>query len=428
MPPEPAAIAPPPDLTEAAAREADARDLLAQFRDRFHIPAIAGRPSVYLTGNSLGCQPKAARAAVEQELDDWARLGVLGHHAGRDPWLPYHEQFRAPLARLAGASPHEVVAMNSLTVNLHLLMVSFYRPTPDRHRILIEDGAFPSDAYAAQTQAAFNGYDPTSAVVRAKPRDGEHAVRTEDVEALLAHEGESFALVLFGGVNYLTGQMFHVERITAAARTRGCVVGWDLAHALGNVPLQLHDWGADFAVWCSYKYLNGGPGAVAGAFVHDRHAGSALPRFGGWWGNDPATRFAMRPEFEPRPDADGWQLSNPPILSLAPLKASLAIFEEAGMGAIRAKSVALTGYMERLLEARVGGGARVLTPREPEQRGAQLSLLLSRGGVAVREALGRAGVIVDYREPGIIRAAPAPLYVSYHDVWRFVDVLTKVAG
>lgn len=426
---------------DAFAREQDAADPLRGFRGQFHIPpSPKGGDSIYLTGNSLGLQPKSARAMVEQELDDWARLGVEGHLRGRNPWLPYHEQFREPMARVVGGLPHEVVMMNTLTVNLHLLMVSFYRPTPERFRILIEDAVFPSDSYAVASQAAFHGYDPREAVVRVKPREGESTIRTEDVESLLEREGRSVALVLLGGVNYLTGQWFDMARITAAAKRQGCVVGWDLAHAVGNVPLRLHDWGVDFAAWCTYKYLNSGPGAVAGAFVHERHtrgAGDAqagasgrgpLPRFAGWWGHDPSTRFKMGPEFHPVDSADAWQLSNPPILSLAPVKASLEIFDRATMPAIREKSVRLTGYLEYLLDRRLGGRITSITPRDPAQRGAQLSLAVHGAGRDLERRLHSEGVVVDFREPNVIRAAPTALYNTFGDVRRFVEILAAIVG
>jgi kynureninase len=426
---------------EAFAREMDAADPLRAFRAEFHIPA-GGRAGdhVYLTGNSLGLQPRAARALVEQELEDWARLGVDAHISGRNPWLPYHEQFRGAMAGVVGALPHEVVMMNSLTVNLHLLMVSFYRPTRERFRIVIEDSAFPSDSYAVASQAAFHGHDPREAIERLRPRPGEHTLRTEDVEAVLERGGRSVALVLLGAVNYLTGQWFDMDRITAAAKRQGCTVGWDLAHAAGNVPVRLHDCGGggvDFAAWCTYKYLNAGPGAVAGAFVHERHtrAGasspgqvSSIPLFAGWWGNDPATRFEMGPEFVPVASADAWQVSNPPILSMAPLRASLGIFDRAGMPAIRAKSEKLTGYMEFLLDRWCGDRVRVLTPRDPASRGAQLSIVVPGAGRAIEHRLHDAGIVVDYREPDVIRAAPTGLYNSFADVRMFVDTLKRMIG
>ncbi|MBX3376696.1 MAG: kynureninase [Phycisphaeraceae bacterium] len=437
------------------ARDMDAADPLRSFRGEFLFPEPPrGEEPVYLTGNSLGLQPRATRGAIERELEDWARLGVDAHLKGRNPWLPYHEQFRGPMSRVVGALPHEVVMMNSLTVNLHLLMVSFYRPTKERFKIVIEDSAFPSDSYAVASQASFHAFDPAAAVIRLKPREGEATLRTEDVLAVLEREGRSIALVMLGAVNYLTGQWFEMERITAAGHAQGCVVGWDLAHAAGNVPVKLHDWNVDFAAWCTYKYLNSGPGAVAGAFVHERHTakqrdsevarkrnsgtgiergGDAatpgeLKRFAGWWGNDPATRFAMGPEFVPVASADAWQLSNPPILALAPVKASLDIFDRAGMSAIREKSVKLTGYMEYLIGKWCGGKVRCLTPREPGQRGAQLSLVVPGAGRAIEKRLHDRGVWVDYREPDVFRAAPTALYNSFSDVRRFVGILREVIG
>jgi kynureninase len=426
---------------EAFAREQDGADPLRACRELFHIPRAANdpsRPAVYLCGNSVGLQPRGVREAVEQELEDWARLGVDGHLRGRDPWFSYHEQFREPAARLVGGVPGEAVMMNSLTVNLHLLMVSFYRPTRERYRIVIEDSAFPSDSYAVATQARFHGFDPADAVVRLRPRGssvgsgdrGEQTLRTEDMEQYLDEHGQSVALVLLGAVNYLTGQWFEMERITAAARRQGCIAGWDLAHAAGNVPLRLHDWNVDFAAWCTYKYLNCGPGAVAGAYVHERHGRSFdLPRFAGWWGNDPATRFAMRPGFVPREGADGWQVSNPPILSLAPAKVSMAIFDRVGMDALRAKSLRLTGYMEYLLgQDPLRQRVRVITPRDPGQRGAQLSLVVTGASRELQRRLHEAGVVADFREPDVIRVAPVPLYNTFADVWRFVEVLRGLVG
>ncbi len=413
----------------ACASRLDSEDPLRAYRDLFAIPAAANdpsRPSVYLTGNSLGLMPRAVPGAIRIELEDWARLGVAAHLEGRHPWLPYHEFVREPLARLVGAMPHEVVAMNSLTVNLHLLMVSFYRPTPERHRIVIEDSAFPSDAYAVASQASFHGFDPVETIVRLRPREGETALRTEDIEAFLEREGRAVALVLLGAVNYLGGQWFDMPRITAAAKKQGCIVGWDLAHAAGNVPVRLHDWNVDFAAWCSYKYLNSGPGAVAGAFVHERHTRSgaaSLPRFTGWWGNDPETRFDMRPGFVSVPSADAWQISNPPILSLAPVRVSLEMFDRATMPVLREKSLRLTGYMEFLLDRFCGDRVRVLTPRDPTQRGCQLSLAVPGRGRELERAMHGMGVVVDFREPDVLRAAPVPLYNTFEDVHRFVEAL-----
>lgn len=421
---------------EGFARSLDAADPLAGFREEFAIPTLApltggaaGAPSIYLTGNSLGAMPKAVPSLLLQETEDWARLGVEGHLEGRDPWLPYHEQFRGPLARLLGAKEREVVAMNSLTVNLHLLMVSFYRPSDTHFKIVIEDSAFPSDSYAVASQAAFHGFDPAEAIVRLRPRPGEHTLRTDDV--VEAIDRERPALVMLGAVNYLTGQWFDMNTITAAGHHAGAIVGWDLAHAAGNVPLSLHDCGgsgADFAVWCSYKYLNSGPGAIAGAFVHERHIDHAasLPKFNGWWGSDPKTRFKMGPEFTPTPSADAWSLSNPPIFSLTPLKASLALFDRATMPRLREKSLKLTGYLEALLAPRIARGLRILTPADPAQRGCQLSLVVPGVSRDIQHQLIARGVVCDFREPDVIRAAPVPLYNSFHDVWRFVQILDSL--
>ena len=418
----------------ARARELDAADELAPLRSRFSIPPRRSAPSesaVYLTGNSLGLQPVTVREAVEQELEDWAALAVGAHFEGRDPWYSYHEKFKEPGARLVGARPSEVVMMNGLTVNLHLMLVSFYRPTRARHKILVEAGTFPSDLYAVKSQIGLSGFDPEDALVVAEPRDGEETLRTEDVLELLARRGDEIALVLFGGVSFITGQLFDMRAITAAGHRAGCTVGFDLAHAAGNVPLRLHDWDVDFAVWCSYKYLNAGPGAVAGCFVHERHGSDAsLPRLAGWWGNDPETRFRMQleQEFVPREGADGWQLSNPPILAMAPLKASLAIIDEVGMERLREKSLRLTGYMEELLDRRLGGTVDIVTPRDPGARGCQLSLRLKGDVGLLRERMEEDGVICDARPPDVLRVAPVPLYNRYEDVWLFVDALGRAKG
>ena len=415
---------------ESFARRLDEEDPLRGYRDRFHVPTGPNaRPVLYLCGNSLGLQPKGVQSLLEQELEDWARLAVGAHFKGATPWYSYHEVFRDVGARLVGARPGEVVMMNGLTANLHLMMVSFYRPTAERHKILIEDSAFPSDNYAVRSQIRFHGYDPGEALLIARPRAGEQCIRTEDVEALVEQRGAEIALVMFAGVNYFTGQAFDMRRITAAARRRGCRVGFDLAHAAGNLVLQLHDWQIDFAVWCSYKYFNAGPGAVAGCFVHENHGSEAtLPRFAGWWGNDPETRFRMHlePEFIPRQGADGWQLSNPPILAMAPLRASLALFDEVGMVALRTKSVLLTGYLQYLLDRLPRGRFEVITPRDPEARGCQLSIrVLDDRPERLSAALEDAGVVCDFREPDVIRAAPVPLYNTFHEVWRFVQVLNR---
>lgn len=412
---------------EEFARHLDAIDELGPVRDRFHIPLVRdGRESIYFCGNSLGCMPRDARRLVDQELEDWARLGVEGHLHARSPWYPYHEVFRETGARLVGAQPGEVVMMNSLTVNLHLMMVSFYRPTPGRDRVIIEDGAFPSDTYAVKTHLRARGVDPAAALVLLQPRPGEVLLRTEDIEAAIAREGERLALVMLGGVNFRTGQVMDMRAITSAAHCVGARCGFDLAHAAGNIPLALHDWNVDFACWCSYKYLNAGPGAIAGAFVHERHGRDAsIPRLGGWWGNDPATRFRMHlePEFIPVPSAESWQLSNPPILAMAPLRASLDIFDEVGMARLRRKSLVLTGYLEYLLREWMPKECRLISPSDSGQRGCQLSIQVLDEPKARFEALEEHGVICDFREPDVIRAAPVPLYNGFHEVWRFAQVL-----
>jgi kynureninase len=412
---------------EAWALAQDQSDPLAWCRGEFEQPAAGGTgPLTYLCGNSLGLMPTGVRSDVSAELDDWARLGVEGHHDARTPWYNYHEQFRAPLARLVGANPGEVVAMNSLTVNLHLMLTSFYRPSGARWKVLMEESAFPSDAYAVATHLEARGLDPGSGIIVVKARAGEATIRTEDVEAILEGRGSEIALVVFPGVQYFTGQVFDCERITRAAHRAGCLVGFDLAHAAGNVVLRLNQWQVDFAVWCSYKYLNAGPGAVAGCFVHERHGQDAsLPRLGGWWGNDPSTRFDMHlvPRFIPAEGADGWQLSNPPILSMAPLRASLSLFDRAGMPALRAKSERLTEFLESLVSAIPSGRIASITPADPAARGCQLSLRIQRGGRELSQALRSRGFVADYRAPDVIRAAPTPLYNSFHEVWRFGEAL-----
>ncbi len=447
--------------TEAQAIEQDRADPLRAYRGEFRVPTVgdivrvAGGPSpsvavredreecVYLVGNSLGLMPRATPEAMRGELEDWGRLGVEGHFHARHPWFPYHELVREGLARVVGALPTEVVAMNSLTTNLHLLMVSFYRPTRERHKIVIEDTAFPSDSYAVQSQLDFHsrhaGFDPRAGLIRLRPRAGEETLRTEDILGAIDREGDQIAMVMLGGVNYLTGQLFDIPGITNFARERGIVVGWDLAHAAGNADLRLHDWGPDFATWCSYKYLNSGAGAIAGAFVHERHLGNAsLPRFAGWWGNDPKTRFRMGPDFVPSSTADAWALSNPPVFAMSPLRVSLGLFDRATMPALRAKALRLTGYLAALLgdlDARLatrGAGVRITTPADPSQRGCQLSLKVraadGRSGRAVHAELLAQGAVTDFREPDVIRVAPVPLYNSFHDAWRFATILGTTLG
>jgi kynureninase len=415
---------------EQFALQLDADDPLRDFRQKFHLPVGKdGKPLIYFAGNSLGLMPKAARAIVEEELDNWAKLGVDAHHATGTPWYTYHEALREPTARLVGAKPLEVICMNSLTVNLHLMMATFYRPTKSRFKILMEDPAFPSDTYAIKTQITHHGLDPRDALILARPRENEFTIRTEDIVDLIEKHADQLAVVMLAGVNFFTGQLFDIQRITAAARKRGIVVGFDLAHAIGNVPLSLHDWNVDFAVWCSYKYLNAGPGAVAGAFVHERHAtDTKLPRLAGWFGNDPNTRFRLHlePEFVPVPSADGWQISNPPIFAMAPLRASLKIFDDAGgMEALRTKSIRLTGYLESLLTENGSKKFTVITPREPDARGCQLSILAHEHPKELLKELEAAGVKCDFREPNVIRVAPTPLYNTFHEVWRFARTLAQ---
>jgi kynureninase len=414
---------------EAFARRMDAEDSLRSFRDEFLFPRRKdGEPAIYLVGNSLGLQPRKARQYVMEELEDWERLGVEGHFHARHPWLPYHETLTEQTARLVGALPLEVVVMNTLTVNLHLMLVSFYQPTRERFKILIEGGAFPSDQYAVASQTRFHGFDPAVAVMRLEPRSGEATLRQEDILETIERHGDEIALVMLGNVNYLTGQAFDMTAITQAAHAKGCRVGFDLAHGAGNLRLSLHDDGPDFAVWCSYKYLNGGPGTLAGAFVHERHSRDAsLPRLAGWWGHDKATRFLMGPDFVPLPGAEGWQLSNPPILQLAALRASMELFDRATMPALRAKGDLLTGYLEFLLDRLPEGTVSIVTPRDVKARGSQLSLRFRRDPRKLLAHLAEAGAFCDFREPDVIRAAPAPLYCTFLDVYRFVRILESHA-
>ncbi len=409
------------------AESADAGDKLARFRQQFFLPAGPdGDDGIYLTGNSLGLQPKTVRSYVEQELKDWETLGVEGHLHAKNPWLPYHEFLTKQMAGVVGALPIETVVMNSLTVNLHLLMVSFYRPTSERYKIVIEKGAFPSDQYAVESHIRFHGYDVSDALIELTPKAGETTLQTADIIETIEREG-SIALVMLGGVNYYTGQAFDMPAITAAGHKAGAVVGFDLAHAAGNIELRLHDWDVDFAAWCSYKYLNAGPGAVGGAFVHQRHITSFdLPRFAGWWGHDKETRFLMGPEFKPMVGAEGWQISNPPILQMAALRASLEIFAEAGMPALAYKSRKLTGYLESLLDEIGDERIAVITPRDPGQRGCQLSIQVKGGDRSLHERLVSEGVFADWREPDVIRVAPVPLYSSFQDVHRFVRILDGI--
>ena len=407
------------------AKEMDVKDPLRSFRSRFHIPMQKnGNPYVYLCGNSLGLQPIATREAIEQELIDWQNYGVEGHFHAKNPWMPYHEFLTEAMAKVVGAKPIEVVVMNTLSVNLHLMMVSFYRPTPTRFKILIEADAFPSDRYAVESQIKFHGYNPKESLLELKARPGEECIRTEDIEQLIEEQGESIALIMIGNTNYYTGQFFDMPRITELGHAKGCKVGFDCAHGAGNVPLDLHNSGADFAVWCSYKYINSGPGSLGGCFVHERHAHDKdLPRFAGWWGHNKNTRFGMRDDFDPIPGVESWQLSNPPILSMAAIKASLEVFMDAGMDNLFAKSKLLTGYLEYLVNEIKDERITIITPRDPKQRGSQLSIQVKNADKKLFDKITAAGVIADWREPNVIRAAPVPLYNTFADIEAFVTRL-----
>jgi kynureninase len=410
------------------AQHLDQVDPLRAFREQFHLPFQKnGDPYVYLCGNSLGLQPKSTRAAIEQELLDWENYGVEGHFNAKNPWMPYHEFLTEAMAKVVGAKPIEVVVMNTLTVNLHLMLVSFYRPTPQRHKILIEYDAFPSDKYAVASQIKFHGYDPAESLVELKARPGETLLRSEDIRHIIETQGDEIALIMLGNTNYYTGQFFDMKAITKWGHAKGCRVGFDCAHGAGNVDLQLHDSGADFAVWCSYKYLNSGPGSLSGCFVHERHAyDKTLPRFEGWWGHNKSTRFGMRDGFDPIPGVEAWQLSNPPILSMAAIKASLEVFMDAGMEGIFQKSKTLTGYLEFLLKGIDTDRINIITPTDPEQRGCQLSIQVKEADKSLFHKISERGVIADWREPDVIRIAPIPLYNSYEDVFNFVEILKQV--
>ena len=419
-------------LSRTHAIALDAADPLRPLRNDFLIPRHKHNEQIYFCGNSLGLQPRGAREHVLQVLDKWSHEAVEGHFSGHAQWMTYHELVREPLARVVGALPSEVVAMNSLTANLHLMMVSFYRPTSERPAILMEAGAFPSDRYALESQLRFHGFDPATDLIELQADEADGTFSAQAIERAITEHGPRLALVLWPGIQYRTGQAFDLAEITRLAHAQGAVAGFDLAHAVGNLPLALHDSNADFAVWCHYKYLNAGPGAVAGCFVHERHARTDRPRFAGWWGHEPATRFKMGPDFVPTPGADGWQLSNPPILGLAPLLASLELFDKAGgIPALRVKSEKLTGFLEALIKARVGDTLQIITPAEPARRGCQLSLRVSGGrerGRELFEYLQSVGTLGDWREPDVIRISPAPLYNKFMDVYRFVEEVESWRG
>jgi kynureninase len=415
-------------ISDQHALQQDANDPLRGYRDEFHIPRNGDAEMAYFCGNSLGLQPKGARACVDEVMDKWARDGVEGHFLEPAPWMPYHMLVRDALADVVGAKPLEVVAMNSLTANLHLMMVSFYRPTAERTAILMEAGAFPSDRHAMASQLQARGWSVDADLIEVEPDLADGTFSMAAIERAIAEHGHRVALILWPGVQYRTGQAFDLKEIARLGHAAGAMVGFDLAHAVGNLPLQLHDSGADFAVWCHYKYMNSGPGAVGGCFVHERHARTDRPRFAGWWGHDQASRFRMGPEFVPTPGADGWQLSNPPILGLAPLRASLDLFARAGMPALRAKSERLTGYLERLIHAHLADKLQIVTPADPGERGCQLSLRVVGGrerGRALFEHLSARGVLGDWREPDVIRISPAPLYNHHSDILRFARAVQE---
>lgn len=408
------------------AKKMDLEDPLKDFRDQFHIPLHKGEPSIYFTGNSLGLQPKTLRDYIDQELEDWKNLGVEGHFNGRRPWLHYHKNFKKPLSDILGAKPEEVVSMNNLTSNLHLMMASFYQPTRERFKILMEAGAFPSDQYAVETQVRMRGFEPEEAIIEVSASDG-HILSLDDISKAIKNSGDTIALVFFSGVQYYSGQFFNIGAITHLAHEAGAYAGFDLAHAAGNVPLNLHHDGVDFAAWCSYKYLNSGPGNVSGVFVHERHGNNKnIPRYGGWWGQDEDTRFLMKKGFQPMPGADGWQLSNVNILSSAAHLASLALFEKAGMDRLRQKSLKLTSYLEFIINSFGEDMITIITPSNPEERGCQLSLIIKNGkGKQVFDMITSDGVYVDWREPDVIRAAPVPMYNTFTDIFLFGEYLKK---
>lgn len=408
------------------AKELDSKDNLKNFRDKFYIPQVNGKNSIYFTGNSLGLQPKTTKEYINQELEDWKNFGVEGHFEGKNPWFSYHHYIKKQTAKIVGAEADEVVVMNSLTVNLNILMVSFYRPTKTKYKIIMEADAFPSDHYAMQQQAKFHGYKPNDAIIQLYPRPGEHTLRTEDIIAKIEFHKKDLALVMIGGVNYYTGQFFDIESIVDAGHSVGATVGFDLAHATGNVILKLHDWGVDFATWCSYKYLNSSPGGISGVFIHNKYADRPdLPRFAGWWGNDEKDRFLMDKKFIPQKGAAGWQMSNAAILPMAAHWASLEIFMQAGMKNLREKSIKLTSFLEFLINESENLGLEIITPKNIKERGCQLSLLTKNNGKELFTKLQKNGVIADWREPNVIRIAPVPLYNTFEDCYRFVEILNS---
>lgn len=410
------------------AKQLDQEDSLSHLRQEFHIPKDKnGNEWIYFTGNSLGLQPKTTQKYIQQELDDWANYGVEGHFEAKNPWMPYHEFLTEAMANIVGAKPIEVVVMNTLTTNLHMLMVSFYQPTKKKYKIVIESDAFPSDRYAVQSQLKFHGFDAEEALVEWKPRAGEELLRMEDLETILEEQGDEIALLMIGGVNYYTGQYLDLKKIAELGHANNCMVGIDLAHGAGNIQPNLHESGVDFAAWCTYKYLNSGPGSLAGLFVHEKHANNRdLPRFAGWWNHNKETRFNMRQPFDVMPGAEGWQLSNPPILSMAAIKASLDMFADVGMDALREKSEKLTGYFEYLINEIDSEAIKIITPSSPKERGCQLSVQVKSADKNLHKNLTENNIITDWREPDVIRCAPVPLYNSFEDVYRMVATLKSL--
>jgi kynureninase len=406
------------------AQRADADDVLASFKQHFHFPQKNGRDAIYFCGNSLGLQPKNVEAAIQDELNTWKEIAIGGYFGGKNPWLFYQDYMKSSLAKIVGCGENEVTVMNSLTVNLHLLMLSFYRPTKEKYKIMMEAGAFPSDQYAVETLAHHFGFDPAATIIEIAPREGEKTLRTEDIIHAIEENSNELAITIFSGMNYYTGQFFDMKKITAAAHKANAIAGFDLAHVAGNVPVQLHDWNVDFAVWCSYKYLNAGPGAAGGVYVHERFSSNInTPRLGGWWGNEEGTRFKMEKGFIPKATAGGWNISTAQVFNMVTLKASLELFDKAGIENLRAKSIALTAYLESLLHQLPNLKFEIITPSDKESRGAQLSLYFKERGKEIHDKMIESGIIVDYREPGVIRVAPAPMYCSFEDVFRLYEIL-----
>ena len=412
------------EATLEFAQQKDKEDVLKHFRSEFYFPKHNGNDAIYFCGNSLGLQPKKVSAAIQQELQDWQQIAIGGYLHAKNPWLYYQHNFSKPLSKIVGCKENEVTVMNTLTVNLHLMMLSFYRPTKERYKIMMEAGAFPSDQYAVETQIKFHGFDPDNAIIEIALKEGKKIIDEDDIVEAIEQHKDSLALVLFGGINYYSGQLFDMKKITAAAHKAGAIAGFDLAHVAGNVPMQLHDWDVDFAVWCTYKYLNAGPGAVGGTYVHERYAIDIdHTRLAGWWGNDESTRFKMEKGFIAKPDASGWNISTAQVFNMVALKASLELFEQTNMQELRTKSQQLTAYLEFLLHQLLNINFEIITPSEPERRGAQLSLYFKERGKEIHQKMMGSGIIVDYREPGVIRVAPSPLYNSFEDVFRFCEIL-----